>query len=73
MRFRNEHIRGELQKGLLEEQGQALNGATGSVSPADFDRLSQELTDMLEEMGWSQSGPDKRGVDEDDTGVPAAC
>ena len=73
MRFRHDDIRAELQKGLWEEQAQALNDTTGSVSPADFDRLSQELADLLKEMGWSPSGPDKREVDEDDTGIPAAC
>ena len=66
-------IRGELQKGVREEQGQALNDATGSVPRADFDRLSHEVGDLLEEMGWSPSASDNREVDEDDGGIPAAC
>ena len=66
-------IRGELQKGVREEQGQALNDTAGSVPRADFDRLSEKLADLLEEMGWSPSASDNREVDEDDFGVPAGC
>ena len=69
MRTDYDDIRRELRKGLWEELGQE----NGSVSRADFDRLSRELSDLLKEIGWSQSGRDKREVDEDDTGLPEAC
>jgi hypothetical protein len=72
MRFYYDDIRKAVQNGLREEQGQALNDA-GSVPRADFDRLSQELADLLEEMGWSPSASDNREVDEDDSDVFAAC
>ena len=64
--YYNYIISEELKKGVREEQGRALSDATGSASRADFDGLSEEVADLLEEMEWSPSASDNREVDEDD-------
>jgi hypothetical protein len=72
MRFYYDEIGEAVQNGLREGQGQARNDASRSVSPADIDRLSRDVADLLEEMDMSLAEVDMRQVDEDDAGVLVA-